>query len=243
MRRRSISLLCAGALLMGGVACGDDGDGDDDTSGTAPSTSETDDGAAAPSMPAGDAAIDPGTYRIPSSPWSVAGFSVTFPTGWSVQYGHVYTTDADTAAERGFYAVVVDEIFTDACEGEGEPMEVGPGVDDLVTALQEQPGPEASEPVDTTLGGRPATRIDLTIPQDLDLETCRFFVDGIRGLQVWYSSPADKYFVLLPDATASVYVLDVDGERQVFLTQVGSAATDEDRSELQAVLDSISIDA
>ena len=89
------------------------------------------------------------------------------------------------------------------------------------------------------MGGHPATRIDLTIPQELDLEACRFFAEGVHALQVWYSSPADKYFVLLPDAVASVYILDVDGERQVLLAQVGAAATDDDRTELQDVLDSI----
>jgi len=36
--------------------------------------------------------------------------------------------------------------------------------------------------------------------------------------------PADKYFVLLPDGTASVYVGDVDGARQVFVTQVREPA-------------------
>ncbi len=62
------------------------------------------------------------------------------------------------------------------------------------------------------------------------------------GLQIWYSQPADKYFVLLADGIASVYILDVDGERQVFMTQVRSATTDENRAELQAVLDSIHIE-
>lgn len=242
MQRTLTSLLCAGALLMGPVACGDDGD-DEGTSGTAPPASDADDRSSALSMPAGDAAIDPGTYHIPSSAWSVADFTVTFPEGWSVQYGHVFAKHQDEDAELGFYPVVVDEIFTDACQGEADPADVGPTVDDLVTALLEQPGPVASDPVETTLGGHPATRIDLSVPQDLDLETCRLFEDGVHGLQVWYSSPADKHFVLLPDAMASVYILDVDGKRQVFLTQANAAASDEDHAELEAVLDSIRIDA
>jgi hypothetical protein len=28
--------------------------------------------------------IEPGTYRVPASAWSVADFSVTFPEGWTV---------------------------------------------------------------------------------------------------------------------------------------------------------------
>jgi hypothetical protein len=65
---------------------------------------------------------------------------------------------------------------------------------------------------------------------------------GYSGLQVWHSERSDKYFVLLPGAVASVYVVDVHGERQVFLTQVGNPGSATDRAELQAVLDSIHIE-
>ena len=122
-------------------------------------------------------------------------------------------------------------------------MEVVPSVDDLVAALLAQPGPEASDPVDTTLGGLPATRVDLSVPEGLDLTTCRLWEDEIDGLQVWYSARADKYFVLGPDAPASVYILDVDGKRQVFLAGQHLATSGEDVAELQTVLDSIQIDA
>lgn len=138
---------------------------------------------------------------------------------------------------------MVDEIYTDACQGDAVPVEVGPRVDDLVDALLTQAGPVASGPVDATLGGHPATRIDLEVPQGLDLEACRLGDAGVLGLQIWYSMPADKYFVLLSDGIASVYILDVGGERQVFLTQHRSATSREDLAELQAVLDSIRIGA
>ena len=115
----------------------------------------------------------------------------------------------------------------------------GPG---FVTALQEQPGVEVSDPVDTTLGDHPATRVDLAVPADVDLETCRLFDDGIDGLQIWYSAPADKYLVLGTGSRASVFILDVEGERQVFLTQHNAPTSEDDLAELQTVLDSIRID-
>jgi len=184
------------------------------------------------------ASIEPGTYRLPTSAWSVADLAVTLPPGWTVQYGHVFAKHPDEDDELGFYPVTVDEIYTDACRGEGVPMKVGPLVDDLVDSLLEQRGPATSRPVDTTVGGHPATRIDLKVPQRLDMEKCR--LDGL-GLQIWYSMPADKYFVLLPHAMASVYILNVDGQRQVFVVQHGSATSDANRLELQSVLDSIRI--
>jgi hypothetical protein len=185
-------------------------------------------------------AVEPGTYRIPKSAWSVVDFTVTVPEGWTAQYGQCCLKHSDTPEEIGFYAVVVDAIYPDACEGDAELMEVGPSVDDLAAALLQQPGPMASSPVDTTLGGYPASRIDLTVPDSFDLKACRL---GGIGLQIWYSPPADKYFVLLPDGKASVYIVNVDGQRQVFLTQYRSATSGEELLELQAILDSIHIEA
>jgi hypothetical protein len=183
-------------------------------------------------------AIEAGTYRIPESYWSHVDFTVTIPAGWTVQYGHVYAKPTGTPSDLGFYAVVVDAIYADSCVGSnGDLMAVGPGVDDLAAALLQQPGPLASGPVATTLGGYPATRIDLTVPEGFDLEACT--VKGV-GLQIWYSRPADKYFVLQADEVASVYILDVDGQRQVFMAY-RPTVSDADPAELQAVLDSIVI--
>lgn len=195
-------------------------------------------------MPEGDGdvdeAIEPGRYRIPKSEWSAADFTVTFPDGWTVQYGHVYHQNDKHGETAEFYAIDLDEVYTDSCHGEGIPRPLGPGVDGLVTALLEQKGTVASEPVETTVGGHPVTRIDVEIPKRLDLADCRLADDGILGLQLWYSAPADKYFVLQPTGVASIYALDVDGDRQVFLTQQFSP-TPEERAEVRGVLESIRI--
>jgi hypothetical protein len=210
-----------------------------DPSGEAPevgptaSTSET----STASVP-DEGPVQPGTYRVPESSWSVTDFTVTFPAGWQVQYGHVYSKHEDQNDELGFYPVVVEEIYDDPCRGEGVPIDVGPGPGALEAALQRLPGVSVSSPVQTTLGDHPATRVDLKIDEDLNLAACRL---GQIGLQVWYSVPADKYFVLLADAQASVYILDLDGRRQVFLAQHRSAASRKDLNEMQTVLDAIQI--
>lgn len=184
--------------------------------------------------------FEAGTYQIPRSAWSVVDYTVTFPEGWTVQAGASFHKHSDEPDEVAFEALVPDTIYADACEGsQGELMEVGPSVDDLAAALVKQRGPMASGPVDTTLGGYPAIRIDLTVPKGFDLHSCN--VEGV-GLQIWFSHPADGYFVLFPDAIASVYIVDVDGQRQVFQTQHGSATSDRDVRELQAVIDSIHIE-
>ena len=235
----------AGLLLVAGIAACDG-----DAAGSGEPTADV---AARPSatvrtMPEWDGEdgevhtpIEPGSYLVPSSPWSIADFTVTFPAGWTTQYGHVYASNVDTADEFGFYAVTVDEIFADSCDPENETTRaVGPGVDALYRALRRQAGgASVSAPVSTTLGGYPASRIDLEVPKRVDVAACRM---APAGLQIWYSAPADKYFVLLDDGASSVYVVDVDGRRLVFLTQVGDSTSAADRAELQAVLDSIRIE-
>jgi hypothetical protein len=79
----------------------------------------------------------------------------------------------------------------------------------------------------------------MTVPDDLDPAACRMG----EHLQIWYSEPPDKYFVLLGDATASVYIFDVEGERQVFYTHYQAGATAEDLSERQTIIDSFKIDS
>ena len=113
---------------------------------------------------------------------------------------------------------------------------VGPSVAHLAAALLQQPGPKASDPVETTLGGYAGTpnrrsrsrRASPWTPATRRGSACRSRTAPTAG----------KNFVLLADAIASVYILDVDRERQVFLVQHGSSTSDEALADLQAVLGS-----
>lgn len=61
----------------------------DALAGCAPTPGTTDPVPSPPrpgAIPAGTAAIEPGTYRIPGSAWSDVDFTVTFPEGRTVQY-------------------------------------------------------------------------------------------------------------------------------------------------------------
>jgi hypothetical protein len=236
------------------AACGDDSSAAPEPQ-PSPTTSTT-----LPSIPLDDGPpLEPGTYRVssegqydgPDAPpllWSIVDYTITIPDGWNGHSGHYLSkhedaeVDGDESDIVGLYPLLVDEIFADPCPGEAGPtVAVGPEVNDLIDALQAQPGPATSEPVETTIGGMPATRIDLEVPEGADLGSCHLADFGDPGLQIWFSDPSDKYFVLMPDQTASVYVVDVDGERQVFLAGHGPNASDEDLRELRSMLDSIRI--
>lgn len=233
-RRRSVvALVAAGAAviaLLGGLQLV----GPRQVQPAAPPTSA----AVTPMpMPTGDTTIRPGTYLVPRSAVTAVDYTLTFPQGWRVQYGRIYHGGSNELAGIELSAYVVDYVYSDSCAGEKGTVEpVGPTSADLVAALLVQPGTDATGPIATTLGGRPATRVDLRAPRDTDHAACR--LRG-QGLQIWHSAPADAYFVLLTDGTASAYVLDVDGKRVVFVTQYRAGTPAADRAELQSVLDSI----
>jgi hypothetical protein len=131
---------------------------------------------------------------------------------------------------------LVDEIFADPCVGGelGEQVEVGPTVDDLAQALLEQPFTVATELDDVMLGGFPARRIDVTAPDDVDLSACNI----PDSLQIWRTASND-YLVASSEATASLYIVDVDGDRQVFFTQQRDETTPSELSEMQTIVESI----
>lgn len=108
--------------------------------------------------------------RLPDPPapkWSVVDFTVTYPEGWTVQDGASYRKNPDAPDGIGFETFAPDTFYSDAGAGSaGDSMEVGPNVDNLAAALLKQRGPMASGPVDTTLGGYPAIRVDLTVRKD-----------------------------------------------------------------------------
>lgn len=202
----------------------------------------------------GATAIDAGTHLVPAGESQVAAYDVTVPGGWHVQYGIMLVKHpAPPAPEahpeiRGVEGMflspfVLDEVrlFRDACHG-GEKIGAAPSsVTELVSGLRaQQSGPVTSDPVATTIGGLPATRIDLGFRAGADLSDCR--IPGM--LQIWRADPErnEDYNVLLPNGSISVYVVEVAGRTQGFLAQTLSETSDTDRAELQSILDSISFD-
>jgi hypothetical protein len=191
------------------------------------------------SLPTGEGVVEPGTYLVPSSTRSAVDFTITFPEDWRVRGGNLFDTNSEQPDELSVEPFVVTKLYADACQGQrGAQTRVGPTVDDLVGALLAQPGP-ATTSRETTLGGYPATRVDLRVPDSLQTKDC--FMGPGTGVQIWRNGPKN-YLVLDPHGLLSVYVVDVDGERAVFTSQYRPGRTSpQDEAELFQVLDSIEI--
>ena len=200
--------------------------------------------------------LEPGTYLISSEgrtgpdpvSWSITDYMITVPEGWLGHTGHYLSKweDDDSPTHRGrglgIYPVIVDEVYADPCRGEtGPTVTLDHEPEALVEALLAQPGTAVSKPRKTTVGGRPATYLELEVPKGAERRHCHMADFGGPGqLQAWHSEPTGKYLVLMPGMTTGVYVVDVDGRRQVIVT--GRAADPPDGAparELQDMVDSI----
>ena len=139
-------------------------------------------------------------------------------------------------------------VYTGGCHWKGTALvpAVGPTVDDLSTALNALAGPGASPPIAVTVGGHPGMKVELSIPADLDISTCDSDGDSpIFGR--WYTNVPDSTFGAQPYTLDkgqhnTIYIIDVDGTRQVIDAMYLPNASAADRAELDQVVSSITFE-
>jgi hypothetical protein len=135
---------------------------------------------------------------------------------------------------------LVGNLYTGGCHWLGTKLDppVGPTVDDLATALNAQAGRGASPPTAVTVGGHPGKKVELSIPQDIDVTTCDS--NGVFGR--WL--PADQSNEAQPWTYGNgqhntVYIIDVDGTRQVIDTMYLPGTSTADRAEIDQIVASV----
>jgi hypothetical protein len=175
-----------------------------------------------------------GTYLMSDGRSS---FRISIPPGWESQsYGRDIRKHRDQLNEVTFGIYSPDlNVFQDACATEDvPPRSIGPTTDDLVAALNAQQNSEVSEPAEVTIGGRSAMRLDISIPDGLDVAGC---TDGV--LKIWVDGDESYLAGLGPTGTAPVTIVETSSGRMVIYTGSESEATAPDLAELQAIIDSI----
>ena len=137
----------------------------------------------------------------------------------------------------------VTTLKGDPCHWSGtdNDIHVGPTVDDLVQALQEQTAYEASDPVDVAIGGYAGQRVDIVAPTEVFAEvngstTAVGCDDGVWRFwdgEIYAQGPANRW---------QTNILDVDGTRLVIVVQDFPGTNAADRAELDAIVDSMVIE-
>ena len=187
------------------------------------------------------------TDTIPLRPFEIetrAGVvRLMVPAGWRVADHEqaVYTGDEPYPNSSGPMLAVQDvtTVVTDTCpNGSRDPafLPVGETVKDLTTALQSMDGLERAGPIKIPVGGHPAQRLVLSLPDDFEIRC-----GGPEGRILWQNATMEP-FGLLNGGTATVYVVDVDGVRLVIATHY-RGATREQQLELARLIASIEIDS
>lgn len=210
--------------------------------GSSPSPASTPSASPVASLGVAIGALEPGTYRIDDPRLTTVPYTFTVPEGWTGRSDGEISKNSGQLDGVQFTPTVVTHVYTDACQSQGTLTPVGPTADDLVRALVDQADSDASTPVDTTVGGYPAKRIDMSVPADLDTSTCR---EPDVLIQIWADAAETSWFAIPvdpPGLVSPVYIVDADGTRVVLFAGGGPEASASDLAELQAVLDSITFE-
>jgi hypothetical protein len=123
------------------------------------------------------------------------------------------------------------EVYTDPCNWSTSIIDppVGPTVDDLADALAAQAMRGDATPTDVTIGGYDGKYLEMSVPDDVVLADCD---------EGEFRSWAGRYHQG-PGQIDVVYILDVDGERQVLIAHRMPGVSTAEQAEQQAVVDSI----
>ena len=185
-----------------------------------------------PTVPplAGDA-LQPGTYTLAHG----LNATMTVPAGWGNldQRGVVKDSDGSSFMAVVFWPFPTDfnEVYSDPCDWSTTVIEppVGPTVDDLANALAAQAMRGDADPTEVTVDGFHGKYLDMSVPSEIDFGDCD---DG--EFRSWAGR-----FHQGPGQIDRVYILDVDGQRQVLIAHHMPATSAADLAEQQAVFESI----
>lgn len=194
--------------------------------------------------------IAPGTYYVdadgnPETPPRVE-FTVA-EEGWFAWTGTYKEQAGHDVQLVGLTIATVTHIVADPCSRHtwDDP---GPSVDDLVAALAALPGLEpTTAPTEVTAYGYHGRYLELTVPQ-LAHEPAAGFTDCVGGYLYTYRGEAEwgrtlSRFYQGPGQILEIWVLDVEGTRLLIEATRFPDSPPEDVDELQAILDSIHIEA
>ena len=183
--------------------------------------------------------LEAGTYS--TTPFTLPGgpisFTLTVPNGWEADVpGAVFPAGGPGGPDGAAGTFLQPEgLYSDPCDGNsGAPdVEIGPSVDDLVTALGSQRAYESTTASDVIVDGYSGKRLDLQLPSDVDFATC-----DSGEFWVWDAGP----YAQGVGNHWQVTIVDVDGTRVVILAHDFADTPASTKAELQNVVASIQID-
>jgi hypothetical protein len=172
--------------------------------------------------------------------WHVAGtdlpgaprlkFSADVPSGWTpFEFGAFHGADPRAPAGMSFFVSLIDNTFADPCVHTQRTPKIGSTVEAAATALGQIPGVTAKAPVQVTVAGQAATYVELLGPATL----------SCAEPYLWQDSKDSDWWLLAPNQTVGVWILEVEGQRVAVAARSLPETTAATKAEFQAILDSM----
>lgn len=202
-----------------------------------PTASPTNPPSPTPIAPLPSGSMAAGTYLV-AGPVTLVPYSLTVPAGWS-------GGDGATRGDPGTTGVllttwVITDIYSDACHWQGKLVPIADGAA-LVAAFEAQLGPIHSSPVNTTIGGLPATKITFTLSAKFSTSTCDGGAAADHLLRLWPDPGPNENggWFIKPGQTMNVFVVEAKSQVMVLFTDQNEASSAADVATLGQVLDSV----
>jgi hypothetical protein len=190
-------------------------------------------------------ALDAGTYYIAAGPITPARLTFTVPAGWATREAFVFKGPPATKTPTTDFGDVelmvwtVTHVYNDICKNR-TLVSAGTTAAQLVSVLRSQRGRIVSAPTSITLGGFPATRMEMAVPAALDVSKCD---SGI--IRFWPDPGPDESGGLCcsaPGSTDVVYVVDVAGDPVAVAARHQANSSSADIAELDNIVASIGLE-
>jgi hypothetical protein len=174
----------------------------------------------------------PGRYYV-----DYGGYRYTFAVadeGWQAdtEFGAVFQGE-DPELAIFWPAGEVNSLYEDPCQSMGTDFDPGPSVEELADALGSLEGFESTVPTDVTVGDYTGKRIAITVPMDVD-------VNSSACNEGNYSLSAERWYQA-PGQTDDMWILDMDGARQITVTSHTPATPPDVAQQLEDIFDSLVI--
>jgi hypothetical protein len=153
------------------------------------------------------------------------------PEGWTNTPYAANDSNVGQPLSSAFFLSVIDNTFADPCAHVERNPKVGSSIEAKAAAIGEIPGLTATAPVQTTIAGRAATYVEITVPASLPCTPAQFYL--------WQDSPDGDWWVLDVNEVIRVWTFDVGGKAVTLAARSFSSTTDASKAELQGILDTL----
>jgi hypothetical protein len=184
--------------------------------------------------PVGHGPLRPGRYsaQFAGADASVPRAVLQVPRGFSgFEDFALVEADEYSVLQLGFWMAAM--LPTEPC-GLAKYVDPGPSVRDLATALVNQKVTESTRPRPTTLAGHHGLRLDLRVPQDLDIDRC----PG-QHVKLWEDEGGGNRWLAQPGQRARLWILDLDGQRVVVNASDGRTSSYKDIAAVTKMVHSV----